>query len=406
MHLLLCYKSLEMQKPDGRFYKILGTIFLILLSTTVAIVVCDKVFSWLELDKAQFALVVPINERYPRPYVESAGRPGTHVFNRLGYRDDLPGEAKGNEFRVFVVGGSTVMYGDPPFSKLLEEEFHKAGYADARVFNFGAVSSVSGQDLARIVYDISRFEPDLVILYNGGNDILHGTGWDPRPGYPMSFLLQEKNPLLQLNGGYRHHFLLFLSSIRIFRTALRPLIEDNIVGYHEERKRQLELHLGEEGLRQAFLREYIRHVTLAGKVSKSLGAEFIAVFQPLADFSGAGENLTKDARRIVLEKFAVHQTNSDFRFADLSNLFLERAATVYIDPIHIKQEFQGEVASAIFGELLRPQHSFKFWTRLKKTTANVARTLRAKGAVEQPFKALSPHGLALPAPTRRISISR
>lgn len=84
------------------------------------------------------------------------------------------------EYRVFFLGGSTVYVGKPPIADLVQRLFHEHGIKNVKVYNFGVVSSVSGMELARIVFELSDLAPDLIVMYNGGNDILQPWSWDRR----------------------------------------------------------------------------------------------------------------------------------------------------------------------------------------------------------------------------------
>lgn len=84
----------------------------------------------------------PIEDtRVPKPYVAFGGvqRPENRGWlNRLGYpgREPTPDKPV-SEYRIFILGGSTVFYGQPPIAQLLEAAFHGRGYDQARVYNFG-----------------------------------------------------------------------------------------------------------------------------------------------------------------------------------------------------------------------------------------------------------------------------
>ncbi len=81
-----------------------------------------------------------------------------------------------NEFRVFVLGGSTVQ-GHPfsietAFARWLELSLQAADPSrDFRVVNCGGVSYASYR-LNPIVQEVLQYEPDLIILYMGHNDFL------------------------------------------------------------------------------------------------------------------------------------------------------------------------------------------------------------------------------------------
>lgn len=115
-------------------------------------------------------------------------------FNELGYRSPMPAADKGVEYRVIMLGGSVVVNGSPVEKSIparLEALFHQAGRENVRVYNWGAVSCVSGQELAHLVYRVTDVDPDLVIVLDGWNDVLSPWMYDPRPGYPYNFLVTE-----------------------------------------------------------------------------------------------------------------------------------------------------------------------------------------------------------------------
>jgi len=224
--------------------------------------------------------------RNPQPYTMFGGVGGGSLkgqlhanketeekLNRLGYRGKAPAAEKAEgEYRIFVLGGSTVFNGEPSISELLEKEFHDGGFEKVNVFNFGVVSSVSGQEVARIVYEISDHEPDLVIMYNGGNDIWQPLTYDPRPGYPFNFLAYEKNPLLESKVEDYPQTAMFLYGSNLMRKYLKGYFEDNFIQLEQIRE---EVGYGTDQWREDVAGEYVRNVTRAGKVSGAFGAEFV-----------------------------------------------------------------------------------------------------------------------------------
>jgi len=108
------------------------------------------------------------------------------MFSKMNYGTKEPPKAKG-ELRIFMLGGSTVAYGNPPLPVYVEEELKRHGFHHVRVLNYGVISQNSSQELAHLVYHVLDSEPDMVIFYDGGNDIMDPLLYDPRPGYPLIF---------------------------------------------------------------------------------------------------------------------------------------------------------------------------------------------------------------------------
>jgi hypothetical protein len=114
-------------------------------------------------------------------------------LNALGFRIERPLEKTkpAGELRILVLGGSTVFFGAPLAKTIpgqIESELVRRGISRATVYNFGAVSFVSGQELALLTHLLVDYEPDVVISYGGGNDLHTPYQYDPRPGFPFDFI--------------------------------------------------------------------------------------------------------------------------------------------------------------------------------------------------------------------------
>jgi hypothetical protein len=154
-----------------------------------------------------------IEWRNPRPYfmfsgprngrltlpVQMAGTESDREmrFNSEGFRIEgevlLPKPA--DEIRIFVTGGSTVLIGAPLANSIpgaIETALRAGGLSQARVYNFGVISFLSGQELALLVHRLVNLASDLVIAYDGGNDLFSPWAYDPRPGYPFNFVAWEE----------------------------------------------------------------------------------------------------------------------------------------------------------------------------------------------------------------------
>src|SRR5215813_4208551 len=94
-------------------------------------------------------------------------------LNSLGFRIEGPLEKSkpAGELRIFVVGGSPVFLGAPLAKSIpgqIESELVRRGISGAKVYNFGVVAAVSGQELALLTHLLVDYEPDVVISYGGG----------------------------------------------------------------------------------------------------------------------------------------------------------------------------------------------------------------------------------------------
>src|SRR5687768_13913721 len=134
--------------------------------------------------------------RHPMPYIMFTGLPGADDHNSLGYRGREPVRPKpSGEHRVLVIGGSAVYgKGQPeltiPFQ--LQQLARRRASRDTKVYNWGVVSQVSGQELATIAHRALAYEPDVVVLYDFANDLYASFAADPRPGHPFNFVVSER----------------------------------------------------------------------------------------------------------------------------------------------------------------------------------------------------------------------
>ncbi|MDD9878400.1 MAG: SGNH/GDSL hydrolase family protein, partial [Magnetovibrio sp.] len=323
--------------------------------------------------------VIPQSEvRYPKPYVMFGGEPNAAGLNRLGYPGPAPAEEKpAGEFRIFILGGSTVFNHPGSIASALQDAYHRNGDDHVRVFNFGVVSSVSGMDLARIVYEVADHQPDLIIMYNGGNDLLNNWGREDRPGYPFDFVYTENNPLLYLSdptAAERDRYqgwTLFLLESRLLRRLLKDDLEEALI------KRKLRPNdLGAPGSpqwQQALAATYIKHLALGHRVAKGLEARFLGVFQPIlffktphvgrerqinaylenTDWGRQRKRGAHEMRAMITEGMRRLRDTEGMDLLDLSALFSKRRDAVFTDQIHITETARAAVGKAIFEHLER-----------------------------------------------------
>ena len=127
------------------------------------------------------------------------GMNGRHHFttNNLGFRgDDLITPKPDNEYRVFLVGGSTTegFYLDDRQSleALLQQALNDnlAGDIVVKVYNSGRSGHASDDHNSLIIHRLAHLEPDMIIYFSGINDLFKGmSGYD--------YLHHEDSPPLQ-----------------------------------------------------------------------------------------------------------------------------------------------------------------------------------------------------------------
>ena len=322
---------------------------------------------------------------YPKPYVMFTGKPEAFgmssidmeptgdedipfKLNNLGFRSDHPfkKDKKEGVIRVVMLGGSTVFNG-APLSKSISGYLEQVMNSDGRnveVMNFGAVSYASGQELSLLLHTVGDFNPDLVIVYDGGNDIIMPHGGDPRPGYPYNFLVYEaglkymdkETSSMQLIG-------LLLRKSALIRKFFDKPLQDKIVQIKEHRK---EVKYESKEWERAIVDAYVKNIEKMCQVGKGFNFKVAVFLQPLYDVSinSSGEYETiSEARSAAytveqykrlkprFEELHEKYANEGCSFKNLSDLFQGDDKSYYWDFIHTNNEGNRIIAERIYEEL-------------------------------------------------------
>ena len=366
---LVVFQKRSVKHERATSGNVVGRVILLVLSTFVTFWVVDFTSIRFFSSRSSLEEHLPYGMiRKPKPYVMFGGTEygnleSGEVLNRLGYRGKLPsGSKEADEFRIFVLGGSAVFLGDSSIPVLLEKEFRRNGFPNVNVYNFGVVTSVSGMELARILFEVSEFEPDLVIMYNGNNDIEHPCLGDPRPGYPMNFIVYEHNPLLESNIRSYPTMSLLLYGSNIARYLLSPYFVKKFVPLEEVRK---EVRYQSEAWKEEIADVYVRNLVRAQQVSNAFGAGFIAFFQPTLYFKdslSAKENQLVnpvqrdyylDMRKRILSKIETPVRKERINFVDLSDIYDHVHGRVFEDNVHIRQQGYVIVVREMFRQIVK-----------------------------------------------------
>ncbi len=327
-----------MPSPNARRWAYAAAAFVALLATAEAVA---------RLRRSDFGPVPRRwHERLPQPYT---------MFGRCVSPPDA-GPKPAGEFRIVMLGGSTVALGEPPVPVLLESALRRRGYGRARVYNCGVVSQNTSQQLARLVFEVADFAPDLVVAYDGGNDVMDPYEYDPRPGYPMNFLAYERNPLFVRDPAHYPLLPLLLLGSQALRDLFPRYFAETLVRLPQARRAAGHLS---PVWREAIARRYVENHRKASLVAGAFGAGYAAFFQPLSFYRegrDAVEGLRYDdamrehavaTRAALRREFDALPKTGGPRLFDLSGLFADPAVPVYTDFIHTRQDAKAVVAEAI-----------------------------------------------------------
>lgn len=357
-------------KRTSRIEKLLARLFISLVVLGLTLGLCDLASRPVISSRSSFEQRFPVQVfRHPTPYTMFTGQKSgvlprgsrisyeESVLNEMGFRGPVPVCPKpSGEFRIIVLGGSTTVNGNPPIPALLQERLRQRGLSGACVYNFGVVSSVSGMELARIVFEVTDTDCDLVVMYNGANDILHPLAWDPRPGHPFNFIVYEHNPLLESGVSSYPAFALLAYGSNLMRVLFPTYFTRRLIDLEGLRK---EAGWQTDPWRDAIAQAYVTNVEKAARVSRAFGAEFAVFIQP-AVFDRA--NVHPAERAFIDEDKASHYGtvkakimdligSSDAGIAsstfDVPELFGAYSDPVFIDSLHTTQEAKEIIADSM-----------------------------------------------------------
>jgi len=328
-------------------------------SVLVAFVIAE--FAFRLIDPKENPVQEQLAHRQPMPYT---------MHSRFPYHWEEP-KTTSDEFRIFMVGASSVESGQPPLPNLLGIELEKGGINPVRIFNYGVASQKSGQELAHIIYHILNLKPDLIILYDGGNDIMDPYLVDPRPGYPFNFFMYESNILFKDVQTYP-----LLDVIAYESGLLRRLLYSHFVkkfaNLSELRKKA---GYGTEKWRQEIADIYVDNLIKAQTISHAFGSEFVAFFQPLVFFKDVQTPREKrfgmdqqihalEVRKRIRQELARGGKNSSLNVFDLSDIFDEVSDQVFVDYIHVSDRYNKIVAQSIGQQVIKLIKKDLKWQRI------------------------------------------
>jgi len=115
-----------------------------------------------------------------RPIPNFKGKGYNTNADSFRYDITFPQKKPKGEYRIFVVGGSTAwgagVKQDQLYSRIAEQELKAQCVAPftARVISAGVGAFVSAHERILIIDHIAKFEPDLIVMFDGWNDIWYG----------------------------------------------------------------------------------------------------------------------------------------------------------------------------------------------------------------------------------------
>lgn len=362
--------------------KTINSLIWIMLITLIIIFAADRVSTYY-LPDINIVDIYNINQFViPKPFLYYAGRPnldmGKEALNPLGYRGKIPPPEKGpDEYRIFILGGSTVFCGNPPIPDLVERFLLRdlPATKKASVYNFGVLGQNSGMELARVVFEISDFKPDMIIMYSGANDVYSPVFADPRPGYPGNFMIRENNPLQKDAESYPS-ITMFLWGSNLFRYLISK--NNTILDYYKEKllsfsRLRLENHYLSDKWIDAIAETYCANIEKTAIISDVYGAKFLGFFQPMLfykDYLDFEEQacIEQYSRQEIdyhihvrekIRRLFEQMNDKGISVYDLSDIYDSTPESVFVDFCHTKQKYKNVVAAEISRQAARQMKAIK-----------------------------------------------
>jgi hypothetical protein len=293
-------------------------------------------------------------------------------LNAEGFRTrEIVNPKPAGEIRIFFLGGSTVIGGyqvETTIPGVVEAQLHANGLPQARTYNFGVLSFVSGQELALLVHRLIDLKPDLVIAYDGGNDLYEPWVYDPRPGYPFNFVTEEEAMTALANAeGDAKTLASFARDSALVQALLGTTDWFNRMTRRLDRLRSA-VNYGTPQWKEAVANAYARNLAAMCRVARGNGGLFAAYFQPLLAYSNpldaiqtaatGGEATVQGLReqrdlalRAIGAQFPAASAEPGCRFGDLSRV-LETDAAAFTDAIHVDTKSNQTIGQRIAEDLL------------------------------------------------------
>ena len=152
--------------------------------------------------------------------------------------------------KIYIFGGSTVYNGEVPDDLTIASQLAAMGANDQsyKVINMGATSIHSTQQLGRLQSEINLKNSDIVIFYDGVNDVLQRIIYENRGGFMIGQPKKESFWIEFLRSKSKYSSILFIMYSRMIKNTKETpasLINNSIDDYINtliETKKHVEQH--------------------------------------------------------------------------------------------------------------------------------------------------------------------
>ena len=300
--------------------------------------------------------------------------------NSFGYRSpELEKNKSHGVFRIAILGGSGAAgYGashdDMTFHRVLETTFNSTfDQFRTEVINAAIPSYVSSQELVLLVTEVVDFDPDVIVVIDGVNDI--GTSLDPNDqpvGYPQGWYKVTNGWSNYIDGAIVHRF---VNKLRIvsygyrlanrFSTTVNDL--QRLIAQTDEKamanKPTLPKKVNSLPLDYAAIEKYENNLSKMVRFATSYNIKTILIVQPISlehrSFNSSYELWDSGIKAIFQAMSRVAQQHNVSAF-DYSNIFQiefgDEAKNYFSDWVHLNDSGNYFLGKRIYQLLLSERY--------------------------------------------------
>lgn len=265
-------------------------------------------------------------------------------INNFGFRGPDISKTKDNEtYRIFVVGGSTTISLRAPSDAHTHPGFLQELFGNSKltfkveVINAGTPSFASSQELSTIENKIVNFQPDLVIVYDGSNDLNL-----PYGEIPSTSSLRSK-----ISDGFNRYFP-FWETVPVLYHILNNFNNDEKIFSFDSSTDNLKVKLWKQNIKNIC------------EIGNENNFETVILLQPIL---GTGNKQLTEYEKNQYDLFEHSSVlNSYQKFAnelinleqsctnviDFRNIFDLHPETIYFDNTHVTYQANEIIAENIF----------------------------------------------------------
>ncbi len=309
----------------------------------------------------------------------------------------IPLDKPAGEFRIFVLGGSSVAghgveTGAQTIPALLERQLNASGKflgKTVRVINAGVGGHFSGQEMVTLANRIIPLQPDMILTYNGYNDLLQFTwmhfspaGARQRARFELNLshydyeLLGGFDSIQTVPGALTQLAAAFNSEIPILYYAYNLatyLAKPGNAAPAAARPSEAQIQEWARARGQNSAAAFVANVDIMAGLARGLGIPAVLCLQPTLLFTPQGrpskDNLVggeangMDAIKAMTEynvyyghaaeqfRRRVRENSGPVRYCDMTEMFRPTAEQVFVDPVHLNARGNELVAERFAREI-------------------------------------------------------